>query len=77
MDEVTSKACVDGTYADDAYERACMRLNPGYYPSTKAYSTAAQRGLLVVDECAWPPARGLDQKDGICAARLVKRYAAG
>ena len=65
LDEVTTEACVNGSYASQL-ERRCARLNPGYWPSVRAYNTAVREGWLVVERCVWPTI----PFDGICRARF-------
>lgn len=65
LDEVTTEACVNGSYGADL-ERRCAHLNPGYWPSVRAYNSAVREGWLAVERCAWPPT----PHDGICTARF-------
>lgn len=65
MDEVTTEACVNGTYvpASPAHERQCAGRNRGYWPSVRAYARACREGWLRVQQCAWPSRHPYD---GIC-----------
>ena len=69
MDEVTSKECVDGTYASDSSEhkRRCAALARGYWPSVHAYNRACREGWLRVHRCAWPRRH---PHDGICIGQI-------
>lgn len=69
MDEVTSKACVNGTYASgsDKHERRCAALNGGYWPSVRAYNRACREGWLRVQRCAWPRRH---PHDGLCIGHI-------
>ena len=67
MDEVTSEACVNGTYASVEHERHCRDRNANYWPAVRAYNRAAREGWLRVQRCAWPPRH---RHDGICLARF-------
>jgi hypothetical protein len=71
MDEVTTQACVDGTYASGAdHARQCAALDAGYWPSVRAYNRACREGWLSVQSCAWP---GRHRHDGICLGRFGRR----
>ena len=64
LDEVSSMACVNGTF-DETTEHL-DRCRRGFPDAARAYTTASRRGLLNVLECAWP--RRYRNVDGICAA---------
>jgi len=69
MDEVTSKACVNGTYASDSdqHQSRCAALNGGYWPSVRAYNRACREGWLRVQRCAWPRRH---PHDGLCIGHI-------
>jgi len=76
MDEVTSEACVNGTYASDSaqHKRSCAALNHGYWPSVRAYNRACREGWLRVQRCVWPRRH---PHDGLCIGHisyLVRTY---
>ena len=66
MDEVTSMACVNGTFAPGAeHAEHCTHL--GQYPPVRAYNDACREGWLRVERCAWPRKH---PTDGICLGRF-------
>ena len=70
MDEVTSRACVDGTFSNAAeHDENCKKLNLGYYEATRAYTEAVRSGLMRVLECEWPSRT--NQTDGVCMAEFT------
>lgn len=70
MDEVTTEACVNGTYPPGAeHARRCAALNAEFWPSVRAYAQACREGWLAVEQCAWPTRHPYD---GICLGRFLK-----
>ena len=66
MDEVTSEACVNGTFAPGAeHAKRCTHL--GQYPPVRAYNDACREGWFRVERCAWPRKH---LTDGICLGRF-------
>ena len=66
MDEVTSEACVNGTFAPGAeHADHCTKL--GQYPPVRAYNDACREGWFRVERCAWPRKH---PHDGICLGRF-------
>ena len=66
MDEVTSEACVNGTFAPGAeHAQHCTAL--GQYPPVRAYNDACREGWFRVERCAWPRKH---TTDGICLGRF-------
>lgn len=70
MDEVTTEACVNGTYLPESpkHERQCAAMDPGYWPSVRAYTRACHEGWLRVQRCAWPLRHPYD---GICLGKFT------
>tara|TARA_Y100000389_G_scaffold43946_1_gene38686 strand:- start:165 stop:842 length:678 start_codon:yes stop_codon:yes gene_type:complete len=68
MDEVTTEACVNGTYPQGPeHYTHCAAMDMGYWPSVRAYSRACREGWLRVNHCAWPTRH---PHDGICLGRF-------
>ena len=70
LDEVTSRACVNGSLPTSEHAARCQRLNPPYYASVRAYDNACRHGKLRVVQCDWPKGR-FEDRDGFCAARFA------
>tara|TARA_B100001109_G_scaffold255078_1_gene256633 strand:+ start:180 stop:974 length:795 start_codon:yes stop_codon:yes gene_type:complete len=70
MDEVTTEACVNGTYvpASPKHARQCAAMEPDYWPSVRAYTRACHEGWLRVQRCAWPLRH---PHDGICLGKFT------
>ena len=68
MDEVTSKKCVDGSTSDHLLEERFASMNPGYWPSVRAYNVAVKNKWLRVETCAWPKTV---YADGICLGYFI------
>lgn len=66
MDEVTSMACVNGTFESGA-EHAERCTEFGQYPPVRAYNDACREGWFRVERCAWPRKH---PHDGICLGRF-------
>ena len=66
MDEVSSEACVNGTFASGAeHAERCTKF--GQYPPVRAYNDAVREGWFRVERCAWPRKH---PHDGICLGRF-------
>lgn len=66
FDEITTLACANG---EGERVRTCGRKHDAWEGTSYAYHTASREGWVVVDACVWPP--GLEDRDGICAARYA------
>lgn len=73
LDEITSQACVNGTYSESGksseHRQHCYHLSAGYYDSTRAYNYASRMGWLRIIECEWP-VRHMNT-DGVCLGELL------
>ena len=71
MDEVNSKACVDGSLSENDWEAQCRlsgRLKFWHGTAPRAYHTAASRGLMRVRSCEMATAA---KNDGVCEAEYL------
>ena len=69
MDEVNSKACVDGSLGKNEWEAQCRlsgRLKFWHGTAPRAYHTAASRGLMRVRSCEMAA-----KDDGVCEAEYL------
>ena len=71
MDEVNSKACVDGSLSENDWEAQCRlsgRLTFWHGTAPRAYHKAASRGLMRVRSCEMATAA---KDDGVCEAKYL------